>query len=194
MKRLNRTRLIDILYRLSDINIVRSRDARAMNDRHVYVTDAEIVYERGVNSTPQHLFYNHRTSSYEVITNMTSNMYHLHPYCSFKKITALLENEEECPALWKSVLPRCKEPGSGYGLALHKCIKFDGEVQGIPVTHIYCSQTEYYGGNKIGNRFDWVELKSHESYYGDSEVYPTLFGQVCAIIELKIPGNTYTVK
>jgi hypothetical protein len=90
------------------------------------------------------------------------------------------------------VLRECRNNVPGYVLCLHKCIKFDGRAQGIPVTHIYCSNTEEYGGGNTGQRFDWVELNMldlNSEHEADTPVYPTTFAQVCAILEIKSPGN-----
>lgn len=184
MKRLNRTRLIDILYRLSDIKISVIRDRKMQSLRHVYTTEANIVFERGTNCSPQPLVYDERRSCYRTLTSMKPNELHLHPFCSLEQITAMLDHDDTCPEVWNSVIDRCKVIGSGYSLALIKCIKFDGVVQGIPVTHLYCSNTEDYGGNKCGSRFDWIELNTNDTL----NVYPKLFGQICAILELRTPG------
>jgi hypothetical protein len=184
MKRLNRARLIDILFRLSDISIIPMKDKQVQGFNHVYTTEADIVFERGGNCSPQLLCYDIRQSRFRMLTTMKSEEFHLHPYCSLQTITELLENEDICPEDLSRYIRRCKVAGSGYSLALLKCIKFDGVVQGIPVTHLYCSNTEDYGGNNCGSRFDWVELNTNDSL----NVYPKIFGQLCAIIELSTPG------
>jgi hypothetical protein len=97
MKRLNRARLIDILFRLSDISIIPMKDKQVQGFNHVYTTEADIVFERCGNFSPQPLCYDIRQSRIRMLTTMKSEEFHLHPYCSLQTITELLENEDICP-------------------------------------------------------------------------------------------------
>jgi hypothetical protein len=193
MKRLNRGRLIDMLFRLSDISVDNPavRNRRVIDANRCYQTDADIEFEPGYNSSPQHLHFNTHTKTFNILSRkIPLKNAHLHPFLSLSKLTSLLQGEQ-CPYSWRNLLKLCIDNVPGYVLCLHKCIKFDGRVQGIPVTHIYCSTTEEYGGGNTGQRFDWVELnmEDFDPNSVDNPVYPTTFGQVCAIVELKYPGN-----
>jgi hypothetical protein len=77
MKRLNRTRLIDMLFRLSEIRITPFRDKKIQGVRHIYTTEADIVFERGANCSPQPLFYDERRSCFRILTTVKSEECHL---------------------------------------------------------------------------------------------------------------------
>lgn len=190
MSRLSRGRLIDMLYHLSEISIAVQKVGlrRRIRPESLYRTEADIEFEPGYNSTPQLLYYNSRSKVLEIMGGIKREAYHLHPFLSLAKLTWLIFESDEVPIHLLNVIDNCKTLGSGCQINIHKCIKFDGEVQGIPVTHIYCSNTEDYNGSRRGKRFDWVELNTEDSA-ADVQVYPTTFGQVCAIVEIKISGQ-----
>jgi hypothetical protein len=192
MNRLNRGRLIDMLYRLSDIDIesIVPKRLRVFDHSRLMGTESDIIFQPGYNSSPQTLYYNVTSDSFEVLNKRIHNdEYHMHPFLNLNKISDLLESDQ-CPDKWSVVLDDCKAGIGGHQILLHKCIKYDGEVQGIPVGHIYCSTTEEYGGSRNGKRFDWVELNMGDGV--DSETYPTTFAQVCAILELRSPGKSFS--
>jgi hypothetical protein len=191
LSRLSRGRLIDMLFHLSEISIRVQKDGlrRRIRPESLYRTEACIEFEPGYNSSPQLLYYNERSKVLEIMGRLRPEAYHLHPYLSMAKLTSLLFDSDELPDHLRNVIENCKNLGSGCNISIHKCIKFDGEVQGIPVTHIYCSTTEDYNGSRRGNRFDWVELNTAD-VTDDLPVYPTTFGQVCGIVEIKIMGQT----
>jgi hypothetical protein len=134
------------------------------------------------------MHFNHRSNCFDLIGQKRFVNLHMHPYLTLKKLTDLLFADHEMPDHLKEVMLGCKNISSGCSICLHKCIKFDGVVQGIPVTHIYCSTSEEQNGTRHGKRFDWVELNTPDED-DNTPVYPTTFGQVSAIVELKVRGQ-----
>jgi hypothetical protein len=154
----SRGRLIDILFHLSNISIktILPRLSGRVRSESLYTTEADIVFEPGYNSSPQYMHFNHRRNCFELVGQKRLVNLHMHPYLTLKKLTDLLFADHEMPDHLKEVMLGCKNISSGCSICLHKCIKFDGVVQGIPVTHIYCSTSEEQNGTRHGKRFDWV--------------------------------------
>jgi hypothetical protein len=182
--RLDRVRLVTLLYRLSEMNISTGYITRSplSNPLKQYNTREDIIFEPSLNSSPQNIYYDTTTSTLKFIqSTLPVTKRNVHPFLTLPKLTALLRSDmvqEEYVDIIQEFFNRT----AGYGIVLHKSIKFDGVVQGMAVTYIYASQVE--GGRKDESRFDWVEFISE-----DNDLYPSTFGQVCAILELQSPNQ-----
>lgn len=84
---------------------------------------------------------------------------------TLQKLTRILQ-QGDCSLELRRPLRDYFGGSTKYTITLHKSLKFDGKVQGMDVTHLYCSRSEDSGRHTSNrDRFDWVELNMEDDLY-----------------------------